>query len=209
MIGTEFPEVLADARAGRAAAWRVLLDDLSGPLLGFVRGRGVEDPEDVMGETLLHVARGLGGFTGDEDGFRAWVFTIAHRRVVDAQRRRHRRPSTPLPVERIVPLAEALDAGEDAIAAAIERLDASDSLAELLAHLTEEQREVLVLRYVADLDATTVGRLTGRSTNAVAALTRRALLRLEEVVDEAGALRRAGSHQSERHLGVPGGDDRA
>jgi RNA polymerase sigma-70 factor (ECF subfamily) len=204
MIGTAFQEVLAGARVGDVAAWRVLLDDLGGPLLGFARGRGVEDPEDVLGETLLHVARGLEGFAGDEDGFRAWVFTIAHRRVVDAQRRRQRRPSTPLPVEELVPLAEALDAGEDMLAAVVERLDASRQLDALLAHLTDEQREVLVLRYVVDLDATTVGTLTGRSTNAVAALTRRALLRLEEVIDGAVAARA----QDARHLEPQGGDDR-
>lgn len=182
MLDRAFPEVLAGARTGDGRAWARILDDLSGPLLGFARGRGVEDPEDVLGETLLHVARGLDGFEGDEAGFRAWVFTIAHRRVVDAQRRRHRRPSTPLPVEELAPLAEALDASDDELAAVVERLDATERLDALLAHLTDDQREVLVLRFAADLDATTVGRITGRSTNAVAAITRRALLRLEEVV---------------------------
>ena len=182
MLDRAFPEVLAGARTGDGRAWARILDDLSGPLLGFARGRGVEDPEDVLGETLLHVARGLDGFEGDEAGFRAWVFTIAHRRVVDAQRRRHRRPSTPLPAEELAPLAEALDASDDELAAVVERLDATERLDALLAHLTDDQREVLVLRFAADLDATTVGRITGRSTNAVAAITRRALLRLEEVV---------------------------
>lgn len=182
MLDRAFPEVLAGARTGDGPAWARLLDDLSGPLLGFARGRGVEDPEDVLGETLLHVARGLDGFEGDEAGFRAWVFTIAHRRVVDAQRRRHRRPSTPLPAEELAPLAEALDAGDDELAAVVERLDADARLDALLAHLTDDQREVLVLRFAADLDATTVGQVTGRSTNAVAAITRRALLRLEEVI---------------------------
>ncbi len=185
MLDRAFPEVLAGARTGDGRAWARILDDLSGPLLGFARGRGVEDPEDVLGETLLHVARGLHGFEGDEAGFRAWVFTIAHRRVVDAQRRRHRRPSTPLPVEELAPLAEALDASDDELAAVVERLDATERLDALLAHLTDDQREVLVLRFAADLDATTVGRITGRSTNAVAAITRRALLRLEEVVARA------------------------
>lgn len=182
MLDAVFSEVLAGARAGDGAAWSRLLDDLSGPLLGFARGRGVEDPEDVLGETLLGVARGLDGFEGDESGFRAWVFTIAHRRVVDAQRRRHRRPSTPLPPDELAPLAEALVGGDDELAAVVERLDATQRLDGLLAHLTAEQREVLVLRFAADLDATTVGRVTGRSTNAVAAITRRALLRLEEVL---------------------------
>jgi RNA polymerase sigma-70 factor, ECF subfamily len=192
MLGAAFETVLADARTGDASAWGVLLDDLSGPLLGFARGRGVDDPEDVLGETLLNVAQGLAGFRGDESGFRAWVFTIAHRRVVDAQRRRARRPSTPLPAEELVPLAEALDAGADVLAVAVERMDASRELDALLAHLTDDQREVLVLRFVVDLDATTVGTMTGRTTNAVAAITRRALVRLEEVIDDARHLRRAG-----------------
>ena len=189
MLESAFPEVLAGARAGDGPSWARILDDLSGPLLGFARGRGVEDPEDVLGETLLSVARGLEGFDGDESGFRAWVFTIAHRRVVDAQRRRHRRPSTLLPAEDLAPLAEALDASDDEIVAVVERLDSTERLDALLAHLTDEQREVLVLRFVADLDATTVGCVTGRSTNAVAAITRRALLRLEEVIsgEAAGA----------------------
>jgi DNA-directed RNA polymerase specialized sigma24 family protein len=102
---------------------------------------------------------------------------------VDAQRRRARRPVTPLPAEELVPLAEALAGPPDELAALIERLDATARLEALLAHLTDDQREVLVLRFAADLDATTVGELTGRTTNAVAAITRRALLRLHEVVD--------------------------
>ena len=205
MLGTAFGTTLAGARAGEDAAWRALLDDLQGPLLGFARGRGVEDPEDVLGETLLDVARSLDRFDGDEAGFRSWVFTIAHRRVVDAQRRRHRRPSTPLPDERLVPLAEALDVGHDAIATVVARLDASRELDALLAHLTDEQREVLVLRFAADLDATTVGTLTGRTTNAVAAITRRALLRLQEVIEGA----RDGARDGARHPSAPSSDDRA
>jgi len=183
MLGTTFPSVLAGARTGDTVAWGAILDDLAGPLVGFARGRGVEDAEDVVGETLLSVARGIDGFAGDESGFRSWVFTIAHRRVVDAQRRRARRPVTPLPTEELVPLAEALAGPPDELAALIERLDATARLEALLAHLTDDQREVLVLRFAADLDATTVGELTGRTTNAVAAITRRALLRLHEVVD--------------------------
>jgi RNA polymerase sigma-70 factor, ECF subfamily len=189
MLGSTFPTVLSGARVGDTGAWGAILEDLAGPLLGFARGRGVEDAEDVVGETLLHVARGLGAFSGDEQGFRAWVFTIAHRRVVDAQRRRVRRPSTPLPAEELVPLAEALDGGPDELTALVERLDANDRLDALLAHLTDEQREVLVLRFAADLDATTVGALTGRTTNAVAAITRRALLRLHEVIDAGRGVR--------------------
>jgi len=187
MLGSRFETILAGARAGDDTAWRDLHADLAGPLLGFLRGRGAPDPEDQVGDTLLDVARSLPTFTGDEDGFRRWVFTIAHRRCVDALRRRGRRPVTPLPDEDLVPLAEALGGSHDAIDRAVDRLADAAGLEALLAHLTEEQREVLVLRFVADLDTAAVGELTGRSPDAVAAMTLRALNRLREVLGAAAA----------------------
>jgi RNA polymerase sigma-70 factor, ECF subfamily len=187
MLGSEFATTLADARRGDELAWHRIYDDLAGPLLGFLRGRGAPDPEDQLGETFLQVARNLAGFEGDESGFRSWVFTIAHRRLVDALRHRSRRPVSVLADEHLEPLADAVERAPDEIARVVERIARADQLEALLAHLTDEQREVLVLRFASDLDATSVGHITGRSTNAVAAITRRALARLREVAALDGA----------------------
>jgi RNA polymerase sigma-70 factor, ECF subfamily len=181
VLGTAFPATLEGARRGDELAWHRIYDDLAGPLLGFLRGRGAPDPEDQLGETFLQIARNLAGFEGDEDGFRAWVFTIAHRRLVDALRHRSRRPVTVLADEHLEPLADAIERAPDEIAGVVERIAQAGQLEGLLAHLTDEQREVLVLRFAADLDATSVGVITGRSTNAVAAITRRAIARLRDV----------------------------
>jgi RNA polymerase sigma-70 factor (ECF subfamily) len=186
MIGAGFDAVLARAREGDELAWTALYDDLAGPLLGYLRGRGAPEPEDQLGETFLQVARDLAGFEGDEDGFRSWVFTIAHRRLLDAARTRRRRPATPLEPERLAPVADVLSAhGADAEASAFDAVADRDVLVGLLAHLTDEQREVVLLRFVADLDTATVGEVTGRSANAVAALTSRALGALRAVLEEA------------------------
>ena len=185
MIGDGFERILARARDGDELAWTVLYDDLSGQLLGYLRGRGAPEPEDQLGETFLQVARDLPRFTGDEEGFRSWVFTIAHRRLLDASRTRRRRPTAPLPPERLVPVSDALRESEQDIEAVAARLADRELLDGLLAHLTDEQREVLLLRFAADLDTATVGEVTGRSANAVAAITRRALATLREVLDQA------------------------
>lgn len=190
MIGEGFARVLEQAREGDELAWTALYDDLAGPLLGYLRGRGAPEPEDQLGETFLQVARDLRSFNGDEAGFRSWVFTIAHRRLLDAARTRRRRPATPIEPERLVPVADALRApdGEGAgAAAAIDAIADRDLLVGLLAHLTEEQREVLLLRFVADLDTRTVGEVTGRSANAVAAITSRALTTLRAVLEDGAA----------------------
>jgi RNA polymerase sigma-70 factor (ECF subfamily) len=186
MIGPDFTLTLSRAREGDEAAWGTLYDDLAGPLLGFLRGRGAPDPEDQLGETFLQVARNLAAFEGDEAGFRSWVFTIAHRRLVDALRQRSRRPVSVLADEHLEPLIDAVERAPDEIHRAVERIAQAGLLEGLLEHLTDEQREVLVLRFASDLDATTVGQLTGRSTNAVAAITGRALTRLREVAATGG-----------------------
>jgi len=184
MIGDAFPSVLLAARVADQAAWSTLYRDLAGPLAGFFRSRGAADADNLIGDTFLHVARNLATFTGDENQFRAWVFTIAHRRLVDALRREQRCPSTSLDPATLVSLADALNDSDDELDRVVERLDNTGALNALLGMLTADQAEVLVLRFGADLDATSVGVLTGRSTNAVAAITARALARLRELIEQ-------------------------
>jgi len=187
VIGDGFERVLASARTGDDLAWAALYDSLAGQLLGYLRGRGAPDPEDQLGETFLQVARDLPSFSGDEAGFRSWVFTIAHRRLLDAARTRRRRPAVPLSPEQLGPISESLRASGDRTDAALEAVADRELLVGLLAHLTEEQREVVLLRFVADLDTGAVGEITGRSPNAVAAVTRRALAALRQLLDGQGS----------------------
>ena len=56
--------------------------------------QGAADPDDLVSEVFLAVFRGIASFSGDEAGFRSWVFVIAHRRLQDSRRRRARRPQT-------------------------------------------------------------------------------------------------------------------
>ncbi len=202
MIGVDFERVLARAREGDELAWSVVYDDLAGPLLGYLRGRGAPEPEDQLGEVFLQVARDLATFGGDESGFRSWVFTIAHRRMLDASRSRRRRPTTPLPPDELRPLAETLTGPADAIDEAVARIADHQQLTGLLAHLSEDQREVLLLRFAADLDTATVGEVTGRSANAVAAITRRGLAALRAICRGAGPLRSASRPPHARLTGV-------
>ena len=76
----------------RAVGLRGLYRDLSPAVTGYLRLHGAVEPDDLASETFIGVFTGLSGFSGDEDALRAWVFTIAHRRLVDDWRRRSRRP---------------------------------------------------------------------------------------------------------------------
>jgi RNA polymerase sigma-70 factor (ECF subfamily) len=98
------------------------------------------------------------------------VFTIAHHRLIDARRRSARRPA----------VAEA-SLPERAAAPASDPFD--PDLIRALGALTADQREVVALRFVADLPIEAVAALTGRSRGAVKALQHRAL---EALADQLG-----------------------
>jgi RNA polymerase sigma factor (sigma-70 family) len=170
-----FDSVLSAARAGGDWAWEQIYADLSGPVIGYLRVHGAGDPEDLAGEVFLQVVRDLARFREGADperDFRAWVFTIVHRRLLDDRRRRMRKPTVALPETHDPP-------GGDVRDDALERLDRGRVL-ELLAELPEDQRSVLLLRILGDLTIEEIARAVGKRTGAVKALQRRGLKRVRK-----------------------------
>lgn len=157
-----------DPRRLAAAAYR----ELAPAVLGYLRSQRGPDPEDVLGEVFLHVARDIGRFSGDDAALRRWVFSIAHNRSMDAHRRAKRDRST-LEAE----VAEGRSAPADAPTDPVD-----PELVEALATLSDEQREVVVLRFVADLSLEAVAKITRRSPGAVKAMQHRAMENLRKAV---------------------------
>ncbi|MDP1805172.1 MAG: sigma-70 family RNA polymerase sigma factor, partial [Acidimicrobiales bacterium] len=85
--------MLSAAQADAPWAYERLYRSLSPSICGYLRIQGAADPEDLTSEVFLGAFRGLGSFAGDEDRFRSWVFTIAHRRLTDERRARSCRPA--------------------------------------------------------------------------------------------------------------------
>lgn len=177
MTDLAFHRILAAARAGEAWACARIYEDLKQPVLGYVRLRGGVDADDVTSEAFLCVFRDLVRFEGDEVDFRAWVFTIAHRRVLDAWRKRSRRP-------RQSRLSPEMDIeGGDTEDEAFARLGVEE-IERLLEQLTPQQRDVVLLRVLADLPLEQVAEVLGRSVGAVKALQHRALSALRRGIGE-------------------------
>src|ERR1044071_1384931 len=87
----QFEPVLAAARTGAEWAIAVLYRQHNPRLLRYLRAQAGDDGQDVASEAWMDAARGLKSFEGDEDAFRAWLFTIARRRLIDHRRREARR----------------------------------------------------------------------------------------------------------------------
>jgi RNA polymerase sigma-70 factor (ECF subfamily) len=172
--GPAFDDVLAAAQAGAGWAFEVLYRDLAPAVTGYLRLHGALEPDDLASETFVGVFTGLASFTGDEHALRAWVFTIAHRRLVDDWRRRSRRPQ----------LADDPAEGPDPVGGDVEddvlgRLG-GDTVEQLCGLLPPDQRAVLLLRILADLTVEQVAAVLGRSTGSVKALQRRGLRALRD-----------------------------
>jgi RNA polymerase sigma factor (sigma-70 family) len=176
--GLAFDQVLAAAQAGAPWAFEQLYRDLAPSVTAYLRLHGAAEPDDLASETFIGVFTGLAGFTGDEDALRAWVFTIAHRRLVDDWRRRSRRPQ----------LAD--DAGDltGHVGGDVEDdvllRSGAQAVHELCGTLPTDQCSVLLLRILADLTVEQVAQVLGRSVASVKALQRRGLRTLRDRIEQ-------------------------
>ena len=180
-LGDRFPGVLAAAQAGTEDAWAVLYDELSGHLVRYLRARGAREPDDLVGEVFVQLARGLSRFRGDESALRGWAFLIARNRLLDEQRRGRRHPVDALEDADDRTLVAAGDTEGEALA----RLG-SARLLRLLESLTPDQRDVLLLRIVGDLSLEQVAATLHKRVGAVTQLQRRGLTALRRALEREG-----------------------
>ena len=164
-------EVLARATEGDERAIAVIWTAWNPPLLRFFRGRNAAEPDDLAQQVWLEVARKLPAFTGDRDAFRRWIFTLAHRRLIDAGRRRLRRPPT---VEQV----------DTAVDDATDQVDQLDWALSLLQQLPDQQATAVSLRILAGMSVPDVAAVMRKRPGAVRALTHRGLRRLEELIHQ-------------------------
>ena len=152
--------------------WRAedAYEALAPSVLGYFRARGARDPADLTGDVFVSVTRGLASFRGDDAALRRWVFTISHNRMIDEYRRAQRDPNVLTAETPDVPYVDP------------ELVSTDTELARALAMLSDDQREVVVLRFVADLSVADVARIVGKRQGAVKMLQARGLERLHDLL---------------------------
>jgi RNA polymerase sigma-70 factor (ECF subfamily) len=182
-LGDQFQGILAAAQDGGEWAVAILYRWLHPAMVSYLRARAGDEAEDLASETWISVARGLQGFSGDETSFRSWVFTIAHRRVIDHHRATARRPRTKTlqategdqyegPVD--------LPASDDPAGEVVDAVAGDEAVRQIIALLPADQAEVVLLRVVGGLPVEQVAAITGKRPGTVRVLQHRALRRLAD-----------------------------
>jgi RNA polymerase sigma-70 factor (ECF subfamily) len=136
--------------------------------------------EDLTGTAFVSAIEGLPRFYGPIEALGGWLFRIARHDLYDHRRRQARARIEPL--EDHLPEAARVAGADDPEKLAIERLEGSRVLA-AMRQLSDDQREVLLLRMGAGLTAPEVAETLGKTTGAVKALQHRGLASLARVLD--------------------------
>lgn len=166
---------IARAKTGDGRAWEDLYRWLAPAVAGYLRVQGARNVDDLTSEVFLALVKSIGQFKGGAADLRSFVFVIAHRRLQDQQRQAARRPE-PASIDSVGALVGgSLD--EDAFG----RLDAERVMA-LCDRLAADQRDVILLRIVADLTVEQVADVVGKTKGAVKALQRRGFEQLRKTI---------------------------
>lgn len=177
-----FPRILAAACAGGEWAWRELYEAVAPQLTRYLRARGVPEPDDIVGETFIKVVRSIEGFDGDEAAFRTWVFTIGRNLVVDDFRKRSRRPVVVATDEQLLRAGPRGDSEDDAMGDLT-----TEHIEDVLARLSVDQRDVLLLRILGGLTIAEIALVVGKKEGAVKMLQARGLAAIRKQIS-AGAV---------------------
>lgn len=167
---SDFESTLDAARRGDGPAFETLYRSLNRRVVSFARARRAPDPEGLVNDVFVRVFSNLSDFEGNEEQFNGWVFRIARNVLIDGARQRARRVEEVLgsdhgeiPIEQPGP--------EDIAAAQIH----GEELLRHLEVLTPDQRDVILLRVVADQSLEAVAASLDKSVGSIKSMQRRAL----------------------------------
>jgi RNA polymerase sigma-70 factor (ECF subfamily) len=170
------------ARTDRAA-FGVLYDRYVDRIYAYCRRRlqTQEAAEDATSQTFLKALGAIARYQPEAGTFRAWIFTIANRVVIDS----YRREKSAASLDGIGDVRD-LESGPEHVA--LDR-EASRELYALVDRLPEEQANLIQLRLAGLTDREIAGVL-GRSYGAIRVAQHRAIKRLQELATNASATKR-------------------
>ena len=126
------------------------------------------DAEDLTTQTFLKMLESIGKFRWGTAPFSAWLFRIAHNLAIDhfrARRRWQPEEEVPEPAGQIQSSAE-----EEAL-----KVLSTENMFDLIEQLSDEQRQVLILKFVFDFSNLEAAAVLDKTEGAVKSLQHRAL----------------------------------
>lgn len=161
-------ELVNRAKSGDHSAVTLIYERYSAAIYRYIYFRvgEAELAEDLQAEVFLRMLEGIHRYEERGWPISAWLYRIAHDRTVDTIRRRRHRKQVPLES-----WGGSCDGPENAVSAQLDY----EELNRTLSDLTDDQRQVILMRFMADMSVQEVARRLGRTEGAVKALQHRGL----------------------------------
>jgi RNA polymerase sigma-70 factor, ECF subfamily len=135
--------------------------------------------EDLTGDVFIRALKSANTYQDQGKPFVAWLYRIAHARVVDHYRQQDRRPASTSLEDEPIEVSGDMDAS-------LLRRQASSVLREAISDLTDDQQQVIILRFIEGQRIEMVAQQMGKNANAIKALQHRALHALAVRLERAG-----------------------
>lgn len=132
--------------------------------------------EDMTSEVFLRMLRFISGFHPPAALFQAWLFQIARNLAIDYHRK--------MGVRDHLPLDEGMAAGNPNLVGSFDPNLTSETLRQALERLPAEQRDVILMRFIAGMPVAQVAKALHKSEDAIKGLQRRGLIALRAVLTE-------------------------
>jgi RNA polymerase sigma-70 factor, ECF subfamily len=167
-------EMVAAARRD-LTAFSSLYDRYVQPIYRYLLSRlgSIPEAEDITAQTFLAAMEAFPRYH-HQGHFAAWLFSIARNKTIDYFRSRR--------AETLLEEAEHLPDATDLLQQAVSS-ERSAAVTRLLKTLPEDERELLRLRYLAELSFAEMGILLGRSEEATKKSLYRLLARLQALLE--------------------------
>lgn len=134
-----------------------------------------QEAEDLTAEVFTKMLERIGSYQFRGIPFSAWLFRIARNHLIDHVRRAPRQPT--------MPLDDAYELPEPSTARSLDRRLAADQIMAGLRLLTDEQRQVIEMRFIEGLSTLQAAERIGKSEEAVKKLQSRGLAALKRAMD--------------------------
>src|SRR5690349_1596084 len=161
-------ELVVRAKAGDHSAFTQIYERYAPAIYRYIYYRigEVELAEDLQAEVFLRMFEGLQRYEDRGWPISAWLYRIARDRTIDIIRRRRNRQHVPL---------EAWGGSCDGPEHNVTRQLEYEELRHTLNDLTDDQREVIQMRFLGEMSIQEVAQTLGRTEGSVKALQHRGL----------------------------------
>jgi RNA polymerase sigma-70 factor (ECF subfamily) len=133
-----------------------------------------ERAEDITQEVFLKAWKAIGSCKGKEKTFSSWLYRIAHNLMIDKLRKSQKQSS------REAELPEDIRDTSDAMEIGLEQRD----LLNIIEVLPPNQKQVILMKFIEDMDNREIAETMGKSTGAIRILQMRALETLRNTISK-------------------------